>query len=159
MRNIALVIAALFSISAFAITPEYPQNPDPDMTPGSLCHSPSQYRYPEQIPYCQRSVDGNLKRQIFANYRHAGFKLNLKNRDDYKIDHFIPLCAGGSNEEDNLWPQHVSIFTITDPMEELGCNVLKEGKITQAELVKMIIDAKHNLDLVPSVMAKLHSLN
>lgn len=64
----------------------------------------AQYRYPEHIAYCERDVTTQTKNDVFATYRNElGFKLDVRNRANYKIDHFIPLCAGGSNHEDNLW--------------------------------------------------------
>src|SRR5688572_28997380 len=108
-----LICAVTFLMSeAFAGGPAYPKNPDPKLTPGSLCDVPSSYRYPEQIPYCERDVNSYFKEIIFSNYRRElGYRLNGE-RSTFKIDHFIPLCAGGSNREDNLWPQHVSVSKV-----------------------------------------------
>lgn len=137
---------------------DFPQGPDATVTPGSLCTSPSSYRYPENIPYCERNVSRDLKEDVFREYRQLGYRLDPRQRGDYKIDHLIPLCAGGSNREDNLWPQHESVYTITDPMEPLACDKLKAGRIKQAEVVQLILQAKHDLRLVPRVMQYLNSL-
>lgn len=149
----------LLSSLAFAgIKGEFPQGPDASITPGSLCTRPDSYRYEEHIPYCKRDVAGDLKRDVFTEYRNLGWGLNPSKRSEYKIDHLIPLCAGGSNEEDNLWPQHKTIYAQTDEMENIGCQRLRDGKIKQAELVKMILAAKHNLSLVPQTMKFLNNL-
>ncbi len=96
---------------------------------------------------------------IFELYRRrAGFSLIIRDRSDYKIDHFIPLCAGGSNKTNNLWPQHESVFTITDPLESIGCEKLKTARIKQRDLVKLIQHAKLNLNEVPRVLRHLQSL-
>lgn len=147
----ALFLALLVSTSLFAAIEykaEYPKGPDALMTPGSLCERPDAYRYPEKIPYCNRDVDSSLKADIFQNYRNDGYRLDPKERSSYKIDHLIPLCAGGSNNEDNLWPQHKSVYEITDPMEPAACDAMKAGKIKQAEVVKLILAAKRDLSLV-----------
>lgn len=147
----AFFFALLVSTSLFAsieYKAEYPKGPDALMTPGSLCERPDAYRYPEKIPYCNRDVDSSLKADIFQNYRNDGYKLDPKDRSSYKIDHLIPLCAGGSNNEDNLWPQHKSVYEITDPMEPAACDAMKAGKIKQAEVVKLILAAKKDLSLV-----------
>jgi len=157
MTRHLLLVLAFFSHHLFAL--EYPKNPDLELTPGSLCDRPSTHRYPEKIPYCERNVSTKLKNEIFQNYRdELGFRLDLRNRSNYKIDHYIPLCAGGSNKQNNLWPQHITVFEITDPLESVGCVKLSAAKITQAELIKLIRKAKLNLAEAPSVLKYLQSI-
>lgn len=155
------VLATLFVLTltqAYAGLKNHPRSPDPSLTPGSLCDRPTSYRYKEQIPYCERDVNGFTKELIFSNYRrYLGYSLS-SDRADYKVDHFIPLCAGGSNNEDNLWPQHVSISQITDPIESTGCEKLSQGRITQKELVALVMKAKLNTDEAPRVLKTLRSL-
>ena len=158
MRSFLLAYFLLFSAHSFAFIAEFPKTPEAVLTPGSLCSNPDHYRYPEKIAYCKRSVDGDLKQHVFEDYRKMGYHLPSSKRADYKIDHFIPLCAGGSNREDNLWPQHVSVFTLTDPLESIGCQKLREGKLSQNELVNKIILAKNNLSKAPQVLQYLKSL-
>lgn len=137
---------------------EYPQGPLTDLTPGSLCDRPDAYRYAERVPYCNRDVDSSLKAEIFQEYRNEGFRLDPSQRSSYKIDHLIPLCAGGSNREDNLWPQHKSVYEITDPLEPAACDAMKAGKIKQAEVVKLILAAKRDLKLVKKTVNYFHDL-
>lgn len=159
MLHTKLLSFILIIFSTTLMAAEFPKTPDLAVTPGSLCHSPDQYRYPERIPYCKRDVSSDTKKDVFAEYRRLGFTLNIKNnRDDYKIDHFIPLCAGGSNDESNLWPQHKSVFELTDPLESVGCEKLKDGKIKQAKLIEMIKAAKTNLAQVPNTLKFLENL-
>jgi hypothetical protein len=80
------------------------------------------------------------------------------NRGDFKIDHLIPLCAGGANDELNLWPQHSSVYNITDPIEPVICQKMAEGKLSQKDAVAMVIFAKTHLDQVNIVLAKLNKL-
>jgi len=157
MKSCLIFILTLFAFNAFALS--FPKGPDAKVTPGTLCEKPTSYRYAEQIPYCERDVSSHLKAEIFENYRvELGYTLDPKTRSSYKIDHFIPLCAGGSNEESNLWPQHVSVYTITDPIEFLGCDQLKAGKITQKNLIVLIRKAKLNLAEAPGVLSALQAL-
>lgn len=156
-------LSFLISFCSFAainenIKGEFPEGPSEELTPGSLCDRPDTYRYPERIAYCERNVDSSLKDEVFNEYRLAGYRLNPKNRKNYKIDHLIPLCAGGSNHEDNLWPQHESIYNQTDPLELIGCEKLKFGKIKQAELIKLILSAKKDLTLVQKTLHYLTTL-
>lgn len=155
------IIGLLLTSSLFASVDykaEYPQGPDAVLTPGSLCERPDAYRYAEKIPYCNRDVDSSLKADIFQEYRNNGFRLDPSQRSSYKIDHLIPLCAGGSNQEDNLWPQHKSVYEITDPLEPAACDAMKAGKLKQAEAVKMILAAKRDLKLVKKTVSYFLSL-
>jgi hypothetical protein len=157
-----LFFAILISTSIFAAPSyiaDFPQGPIETLTPGSLCDRPDAYRYGERIPYCNRdALDVTIKEDVFREYRNIGYRLDPKDRINYKIDHLVPLCAGGSNQENNLWPQHVSIYTKTDSIESLGCEKLRMGKIKQADLVRRILSAKKNLSLVQSTLNYLGKL-
>ena len=145
--------------SALASGNSFPLVPNESQTPGRLCSTPSELRYPEQIAYCSRKVDSYLKNTIIAKYDALfGFEISSMRREDFKIDHLIPLCAGGANSEENLWPQHKSVFAVTDPMEPVICQKMAEGKIRQAQAVKLILRAKFNLDLAPVIYNELHKL-
>ncbi|MFN8371247.1 MAG: hypothetical protein U0T83_11575 [Bacteriovoracaceae bacterium] len=138
---------------------EYPIGPDSSVTPGSLCDRPTNYRYGERIAYCERNVDTNLKKEIFRVYRdQLHYRLDPNTRSQYKIDHLIPLCAGGSNKQNNLWPQHQTIYNVTDPLEGVGCEQLKAGKITQQALIKLILEAKRSLNKAPDTLRYLNNL-
>ncbi len=122
------------------------------MTPGSTCQHASRYRYPEKIAYCERNVDSSLKREVIRDYHQKlGYKIQTMDRQAFKIDHYIPLCMGGSNSRDNLWPQHRSVFEITDHLEQLLCEKMAEGVLRQAEAIDLIRKAKNNLDQVDDI--------
>lgn len=160
MKYLWMIILTLFSLTALAeILAEYPSAPDPSLTPGSLCRDPDSYRYPEKIPYCERDhLSNETKNSVFESYRRKGYRIDPRTRSAYKVDHLIPLCAGGSNNSDNLWPQHKSIFEVTDPIEPLGCKVLASGRISQRDLVNLIIAAKKSPSRSREIMAYLQSL-
>lgn len=157
-----LLIIALMTMTSLAwgarYKSEFPMGPDLSITPGRLCESPDSYRYPERIAYCNREVDYEAKEVVFRLYRDQGYRLKIVDRADYKIDHLIPLCAGGSNREENLWPQHKTLFQLTDPMESLGCDKLRQGKITQRDLVDVIIKVKKDVNQVQAAIQFLRSL-
>lgn len=148
--NLLLVAAPVLADGKF------PTMPDEQVTPGALCVTPSEYRYPEKIPYCSRAVGGDTKHKVIDLYdKQFGYTINDMNRGDFKIDHLIPLCAGGSNEETNLWPQHKSVYAITDPLEPLLCQLMSEGSLKQAEAVEIVLDVKHHLEKAADVIASL----
>ena len=125
----------------------YPIGPDGSVTPGSLCPHPDSYRYPEHIGYCHRNVAPAMKRDIIAQYdRDFGYHVGSLNRGDVKIDHYIPLCMGGSNERNNLWPQYKTIYVQTDQIEEKLCEMMSRGRLKQADAVQKMTHVKNHLD-------------
>jgi hypothetical protein len=136
----------------------FPTHPHLEVTPGALCDRASEYRYPEHIKYCNRDVEGQTKAALFVMYdTKFGYHTTQMNRSSFKIDHLIPLCLGGSNDEENLWPQHVSIYEHTDPVEPYLCDVLSAGKIKQAEAVQIILAIKQDPFHAEDELRKLES--
>lgn len=155
---LTLLILSLLSINAYAGGP-FPQIPNTILTPGKLCDKPVKLRYPEQIAYCERDVSYETKEILIQRYdEQLGFHIQSMTRADFKIDHFIPLCAGGSNDSQNLWPQHKSIYAKTDPIEPLLCEKMALGKLSQAQAVLLVIKAKTDLSAIPVVMKTLQGL-
>jgi hypothetical protein len=156
MKNILWLLVVVSNIAlAQSFVAEYPVRPIPKLTPGELCNTPDAYRYPENIPYCERDVTFQQKEEVFQAYRRAGFRLSLEERSSYKIDHYIPLCAGGSNSNNNLWPQHLSLFSVTDSIEKLGCDKMALGRVTQRRFVQLIRMVKHDLSKAEAVRLEL----
>lgn len=157
-----LHLVALFLLSfsiAFANQAKFPTSPNLSETPGKLCARSNKYRYPEHVLYCERNVDSYTKKAIIKKYDSLfGYQIGSMNRTDFKIDHLIPLCAGGANDNENLWPQHKSVYMITDPIEPLICQKMLEGKLLQKNAVKIILQAKMNLDQVPALIKQLNNL-
>ena len=48
----------------------------------------------------------------------------------YELDHRVPRCAGGADDERNLWPQPAPQFHWKDRLETRVCKELKDGKIS-----------------------------
>jgi hypothetical protein len=137
----------------------YPIGPDMRLTPGSLCTRPDYRRYPEQIAYCERNVETQRKYQIIDNYnRELGYKIERSQRQQFKIDHYIPLCMGGSNETNNLWPQHVTVYNQTDSLEGLLCEKMKAGRLLQVKAIEYIKTAKKDLSRVREITNEVNRL-
>jgi hypothetical protein len=138
---------------------DFPKEPDPQLTPGSTCKDADELRYPEHIKYCERSVPSSLKDSIIDEYdSDFGYTIAEMQRTDFKIDHYIALCMGGSNERKNLWPQHKSLFVITDPIEQKLCQVMAMGAMEQTEAIVKIKEVKHNLSMAPQLVEQLDSI-
>lgn len=162
MKNflkISLISLCLLNIAVAGEQGRFPKNPNPTETPGQLCTTPTAYRYPEKIAYCERDVDSYTKNAIIAKYDTLfGYQIRSMNRGDFKIDHLIPLCAGGANSTENLWPQHKSVYNVTDPLEPVVCEKMSQGKLLQADAIKLILKAKMNLDQVPAILKQIQRL-
>lgn len=146
------------SINAFA-GESFPQGPRAETTPGSVCTAGRVYRYPEHVLYCDRNVDSGLKNDIIKEYdQKYGYAIRSMPRGQFKIDHYIPLCAGGSNNADNLWPQHESVYKITDPLEPLVCEKMSVGKLSQTDAIAFVREAKNDLSKAPAIIQHVDSL-
>jgi hypothetical protein len=149
----ALVFSAFIAVSAFA-QDRYPMGPNPSLTPGSKCESDNT-RHPQNIPYCKRSVSSSEKWQVIEEYNRLGANITRQNRGRFKVDHLIPLCIGGSNELDNLWPQHESIYVQTDDVEHMTCELVSRGEMKQTEAIELVLTAKNHLELAAGIRADL----
>lgn len=71
-----------------------PGQVDPRLGASYLCtHSTSE----------RRRVSDSRKRAIFAEYGYP--YPGIDSRDDWEVDHLIPLSLGGTNDSTNLWPE------------------------------------------------------
>lgn len=120
----------------------FPAAPHLDITPGSLCKNPHRYKYEENIGICKRKKDTYRKKRVKRTYESLGYDIFAYGPGQFKVDHFIPLCAGGSDDIDNLWPQHKSIYEQTDDMEYQLCVQMEHGLMTQEEVIDAIIIIK-----------------
>jgi hypothetical protein len=154
---LAVLVSCVVSTNVFAMD-SFPKGPDATLTPGAVCTHPDAKRYPEQINYCNRNVDSATKRDVFIKYDQMGYRTGQMDRSKFKIDHYISLCMGGGNDEANLWPQHESVYTITDPLEAALCEKMAEGKLLQKDAIALIKQGKANLDQVPAILQQVNRM-
>jgi hypothetical protein len=142
-RATSFLLTLVLSTVVFANAELRPETPDPIRTPGEMCDTKDEdfreYRYGEKIPYCVRNVSSHLKSEIYDYY---GVPKNV--RENYTIDHFIPLSIGGNNSPANLWPEHYKIKELRQTLEAELYEAVREGQMTQADAVAQIIKAKMN---------------
>lgn len=71
----------------------------------------------------RRNVTAATKRKVFAEYRIT-YPAPAQ-RDQYEVDHLVPLTLGGTNDVANLWPEQAPGFHDKDRLElklhELVC--------------------------------------
>lgn len=120
--------------------------PDPTMTPGladTLDVSDLTRRYTEGCPrgkksctYSQahRKVPARVHKSVYDEYNIPADARNIQHGE---VDHFYPLCAGGSNDIKNLWYQPAENewngknfgFHEKDKLEAYICVQIKAGKM------------------------------
>lgn len=159
-----LIAAAILSLSvssqAFANDKSwYPKGPDARLTPGSYCNGNQPTDQRGRPHTCSRDVDSSLKWDVIRDYnQRLGYDINPGNRGQFKIDHLVPLCFGGGNDRENLWPQHQSIYVITDKLEDVGCQKLRGGRIGQKKVIELLLSVKNDLSKADQVFDYLQSL-
>lgn len=151
LKHLTVLSFVFFAATTALAVDQFPKNPDDNLTPGALCAHADELRYPEQIKYCERDVSSSTKKGIFQKYDQLGYRTRSMNRQKFKIDHYIPLCMGGANDTKNLWPQHESVYNITDELEFVLCEKMKAGRLKQKDAINFIREAKHNLDQVNEI--------
>jgi hypothetical protein len=159
MRTSLFLLGLLVSsLSLAGPTAKFPSSPDRSLTPGALCEG-NHTRYPERVPVCGRSVSNHQKQAVFTQYdTQLGYQVRSMPRGSFKIDHYIPLCMGGSNRNENLWPQHESIYKFTDPLEPLLCQKMAAGRVLQTKAIEMIQRAKANPTATAAVIEEAKRL-
>jgi len=124
--------------------------PDQQKTPGladTLSVDDLTKSYTENCPgskttctYSQshRDVPKKVHDGVYDEYNVPPAKRNIKNGE---VDHFYPLCAGGSNDIKNLWYQPAANdwnskdfgFHAKDKLEAFLCIQIKAGKLDPKE--------------------------
>lgn len=85
-----------------------------------------------------RKVSKGERTHIYDEYNVPSAKRNIENGE---IDHFYPLCAGGSNSASNLWYQPIDVkwngkvfgFKEKDKLEAWICKQIKARKLDPQE--------------------------
>lgn len=128
-------------ISFLAFSSNFPTIPDIKSSPGHLCSVKDsdflEYRYQEKIPYCKRNVSLKTKNLVYNLYN-----IPVQERKNFTIDHIIPLSLGGSNNQKNLWPEHLEVKKTRPNLEYLLYLDLKNGKINQKKAVETVLNIK-----------------
>ena len=131
--------------------------PNPEMTPGlaatlSVDDLTKTYtdNCPNSKPSCtysqdHRNVPASVHKKVYDEYNVPPDQRNIK---DGEVDHFYPLCAGGSNDISNLWYQPAVGdwngndfgYHTKDKLEAYICVQIKAGKLTPKEAFDRITE-------------------
>ena len=150
------LVAALLFFATLAANSQTPTHvgpdrlyPDPAMTPGkadtvSVADLQANWECPTSIhkttcTYSQshRSVPAKEHNQVYDNYK---VPQNQRNKKGGEVDHFDPLCNGGSNDISNLWFQPAKNkwnnknygYHEKDALETWVCQQVKNGTLDPA---------------------------
>lgn len=136
-----LASLVFFSVAAQAF--EAPLRPNPEVTQGDFCTPQDKdfesYRYKEQIPTCYRVVSRVRKAAVYDLYG-----VPTACREQYTIDHYVPLSLGGSNQPTNLWPEHKDVKATRQNLEQDLYDRIKAGTISQRQALEVLLHAKMN---------------
>jgi hypothetical protein len=99
MRFLFTALALVLAESALAQAAPPAVVPDPLLTPGAvrttdvgdICTTPTR-----ELRHWSRERDDRIL---------AAYGLPPGPHPDYEVDHLIPLCLGGADEDKNLWPE------------------------------------------------------
>jgi hypothetical protein len=120
-----------------------PMKPDPSYTTGDYCTKTdedfSEVRYAEKVAVCRRAVTWFAKDVVYKNYG-----ISDHCRQYYTVDHYIPLSMGGSNQLENLWPEHKDIKATRQNLEQQYYNKLAKGEVSLEYALRTIVHAKRN---------------
>ena len=143
VKGLTVAIALLILTASGGQVLAFPLTPDPHATGGDLCDTGNsdfkEFRYEERIPYCDRNVSSGVKNRVYEAYG-----IPRKCRKEYTIDHFIPLAIGGSNEAENLWPEHKNLKATRLSLESDVYYDLRAGRITQVQAIELVTHEKLN---------------
>jgi hypothetical protein len=113
--------------------------PNPSLTPGAICTANDPnfdgYVYAESIPHCRRNFSDS-KKSIVAK----AYGVPRSDWSQYEFDHLIPLCAGGSNDLKNVWPEPIDHAHRKDVVENEVCDGMRAGTMTQQEAIAEVFD-------------------
>jgi hypothetical protein len=74
--------------------------PTPGVTPGWPVWSDDLDTVCNTYTYTRRRTTSSMKEEAYSKY---GINFHLPGQ--YQIDHLVPLCLGGADSQENLWPQ------------------------------------------------------
>lgn len=111
--------------------------PDLERTPGKVCTQDdpdfSHFAYPEHIAICYRGVSFFEKKEVAKDYG-----IPQSEWRNYEFDHLIPLCAGGANGGENVWPQLLIEAHKKDVLENQICRAMRLGQLSQKEAIEKV---------------------
>jgi hypothetical protein len=108
--------------------------PDARLTPGAVLSVTAAQVSVAGYSSKVRNVPASEKRAVYAEY-HLAYP---QKAGAYECDHFIPLCLGGSNSTQNLWPEPAPQFHWKDGLEVYLWHEVREHTVSLSEAQREI---------------------
>ncbi len=107
--------------------------PDPALSPGASF--PHKALCPDERPcvFCVPGYATKIRNVTYARKRAVCRAYGIAKGcpgPGYEVDHLIPLCAGGSNDDKNLWAEPIKDAKVKDALENLVCRRICNGAMT-----------------------------
>ncbi|MBF0481293.1 MAG: HNH endonuclease [Desulfovibrionaceae bacterium] len=97
MKKTILSILALMLAASVALAGDLP---DRSLTPGAIASTDISEVCRPGYAKAHRHTPAALKERVYAAYG-----ITRHEPGEYEVDHDVPLCLGGADEFENLWPQ------------------------------------------------------
>src|ERR1700687_2216276 len=101
--RLALIAWAVALAGGTALAQDFPIRPNDSLTPGAVASTdPNDVcGIVDGLTYSRRHrhTPIELKREVYAAYGIAA------DGRPFEVDHRVPLCVGGADVRENLWPQ------------------------------------------------------
>lgn len=131
-----MILYATFLLSS-ALLAVSPEQPDPALTPGEVFNVTKERVCSPRYATNVRHVTREMKRAVFKRYHVKYFP------HAYQIDHLVPLCLGGRNSLENLWPEPIERALESDKVERRACHDVCAGRITLDQGRQTVLKEKH----------------
>ncbi len=131
MSRLTSLIAGLVPVAAIAVGLDFvgPMR-IPPAAAQQACHEGPRLYETDHNAYVRQS------RRVFA-----AWGVPYADRSNYELDHRIPRCLGGSDADDNLWPQPLAEAKLKDRLERKACRIVcRDNTMSVDEAVRLFDD-------------------
>jgi len=122
MSRLASLCAGLIALPAIGAGLAYVEPMSfPPAAAQQACHEGPRLYETDHAAYVRQS------RRVFA-----AWGVPYGDRHNYELDHRVPRCLGGSDADDNLWPQPIGEALTKDRLETEACR-----RVCQAQTMRL----------------------
>jgi hypothetical protein len=123
-----VIVAAMGAASVYVLADDRPTRPDKTLTPGVVEDVTSAvvcYRGYSEAHRRPFGAPGEYERYVRVMNAYGLAKASWHS---YQMDHLVPLCLGGADVEQNLWPQPLEEAHQKDRLEVKACRQVCAGE-------------------------------
>lgn len=126
---VAVVTAAIAIIPGASATCRSASGltPDRGCTPGLVLTS-------SKPKVCTSGYAQTVRHVTTATKRRVEDAYGFDRSQEHEIDHLVPLSLGGSNDQQNLWPEPAPAFHVKDRLEFAAWRGVCDGRLKLADV-------------------------